>query len=345
MLRSIQMSKTVRKIVKDLVGIRKGERVLIYTDTGQKLSIVELYAAEITALGAEAFIFIMSPRRIQGGTVPDPLAVIFKEVDVVFELTTVFCKHHPSRWESQKKGVRWGGPPELTEEMLIGPSGLDLDFFAFEPMMEKVRQEYERAKTIKFTSVAGTNLTASKEGREARALTGIALKPGSHMGGPDLEISTAPLNGTVNGTIVIDTWIVDIGVLREPVKITIKDGMAVDIQGREEAERLKEMLEAVGDPMAFAVAEMAFALNPLCRLDLVGPRRGTCEVEGIYGSAHIAFGHSPWPDSNLKAPCHVDCLFQKATVQLDGKKILIEGELIEEFKSIVSNWPKGPRHF
>ena len=345
MSRSLQMVKTVRKIVKDLVGVKAGEKVLIYTDTGQKLSIVELYAMEATALGAEVFIFIMAPRRIQGGTVPDPLAVIFKEVDVVFELTTVFCKHHPSRWESQKKGVRWGGPPELTEEMLIGPAGLDLDFFAFEPMMEAVRQEYAKTKTIRFRSAAGTNLTGSKEGREARALTGIALKPGSHMGGPDLEISTAPVEGTVNGTIIIDTWIVDIGVLKEPVKIRIKDGMAVDIQGGEEAERLKEMLEVVGDPMAFAVAEMAFALNPLCRLDLIGPRRGTCEVEGMYGSAHIAFGHSPWPGSSLKAPCHIDCLFRKATVELDGKAIMKGGELIDKFKRLVPEWPKGPRHF
>jgi leucyl aminopeptidase (aminopeptidase T) len=342
---STRMSKTVRKIVKDLVGVKQGEKVLIYTDTGQKQNIVELYAAEATALGAEVFTFIMAPRRIQGGTVPDPLAVIFKEVDVVFELTTVFCKHHPSRWESQKKGVRWGGPPELTEEMLIGPSGLDLDFFAFEPLMLKVREEYQKAKTIKFSTAAGTKLTASKEGREARALTGIALKPGTHMGGPDLEISTAPIEKSVNGVVVVDTWIVDIGVLKEPVKIVIKDGMAVEIQGGEEAERLKEMLDAVGDPMAYAVCEMAFALNPLCRLDLVGVRRGVCEAEGLYGSAHIALGHSPWPDSPLKAPCHIDCVYRNATVELDGKVIMKEGELIEEYKRLFTNWPKGPRHF
>jgi leucyl aminopeptidase (aminopeptidase T) len=339
------MTKKVRKIVKDLVDVKEGEKVLIYTDTGQKYNIVELYANQASALGAEVFIFIMPPRRIQGGTVPDPLAVIFKEVDVVFELTTVFCKHHPSRWESQKKGVRWGGPPELTEEQLIGPGGLDLDFFAFAPMMERVRQEYQKAKTIKFSSAAGTNLTASKEGREARALTGIALKPGSHMGGQDLEISTAPIEGAVNGTVVVDTLIVDIGVPKQPVKITIKDSMAVDIQGGEEAELLREMLEAVGDPLAFAVAEMAFALNPLCRLDLCGIRRGICEAEGIYGTAHIAFGHSPWPDSKYKAPCHIDCVFDKATVELDGKAIMREGELIDEFKQLVSEWPKGPRHF
>ena len=36
----------------------------------------------------------------------------------------------------------------MTEEALIGSSGLDLDFFAFEPMMEKLREEYQKAKII-----------------------------------------------------------------------------------------------------------------------------------------------------------------------------------------------------
>jgi len=345
MLRSIEMVKTVRKIVQDLSGVKEGEKVLIYTDTAQKMSLVELYANEAAALGAEVFIFIMTPRRFQGGYIPNALAVMFNEVDVVFELTTVFCKHHPFRWEAQEKGIRWGGPTELTEEMLIGPSGLDLDFFAFEPMMEKLRQEYEKAKTIRFSSEAGTNLIASKEGREGKALTGIARKPGSHTGGPVLEISATPIEGTVNGTVIIDTFCDDLGVVKTPIKIIIKDGMAVDIQGGEEAKKLKEMLEAVGDPMAFAVAEIAFGVNPLSRLDLVGVRRAANEAHGIYGTAHIGLGHSAWPGSNLKAPCHIDVLFQKATVQLDGKTIMEKGELINEFKRLVPNWPKGPRHW
>ncbi|MGD9240355.1 MAG: aminopeptidase, partial [Desulfobacterales bacterium] len=342
MSKSLAMVRNVRRIVKDLVGVKEGEKVLIYTDTGQKTRIVELYANEVTALGAEPFIFTMLPRRIQGGTVPDPLAVIFKQVDVVFELTTVFCKHHPSRWESQKKGVRWGGPPEMTEEILIGPSGLDLDFFAFEPMMEKLREEYQKAKIIRYRTAAGTDLTASKEGREARALTGIALKPGTHMGAQDLEISTAPVEGTANGKVVVDTWIVDLGVLGQPVTITIKDGIATDIEGGEEARLLKEMLLSVGDPMAFAVCEMAFGCNPLCRLDLVDVRRGVTEAEGIYGTAHIALGHSPWPGSSLRAPCHIDCVYRQATVEFDGKIIMQDGELIDEFKQLVPEWPEGP---
>jgi hypothetical protein len=80
--RSLEMVKNVRRIVQDLVGVKEGEKVLIYTDT------------------------------------------------------------------AQKKGVRWRGPPELTEAALIGPSGLDLDFFAFEPMTEQLREEYQKAKII-----------------------------------------------------------------------------------------------------------------------------------------------------------------------------------------------------
>jgi 2,5-dihydroxypyridine 5,6-dioxygenase len=345
MLRSIAMVKTVRRIVQDLSGVKEGEKVLIYTDTDQKMSLVELYANEAAALGAEVFIFIMTPRRFPGGFIPDALSVVFNEVDVVFELATVFCKHHPFRWEAQKKGVRWGGPPGLTEECLIGPSGLDLDFSAFEPLMEKLRQEYEKAKTIRFSSEAGTNLIASKEGREGKALTGIARKPGSHTGGEDLEVSTAPVDGTANGTVIIDTYCSDIGVVKTPIKIIIKDGRAIDIQGGEEATKLKEMLGAVGNPLVFAVAEMAFGVNPLCRLDLVGVRGNPNEAHGLYGSAHIGLGHSPWPDSNLKAPAHIDVVFQKATVQLDGKTIMEKGELIDEFKRLVPNWPKEPRHW
>ena len=36
MSRSLEMVKNVRRIVQDLVGVKEGEKVLIYTDTAQK---------------------------------------------------------------------------------------------------------------------------------------------------------------------------------------------------------------------------------------------------------------------------------------------------------------------
>ena len=51
------------------------------------------------------------------------------------------------------------------------------------------------------------------------------------------------------------------GVLSEPLTLTIEKGRAVRIDGND-AERIIAALDATADPNAYTLAELAFGLNP-----------------------------------------------------------------------------------
>ena len=52
---------------------------------------------------------------------------------------------------------------------------------------------------------------------------------------PAGEVFVAPLEGTANGTVIVDGSIANIGILEEPITITVKDGFADEIIGEAEA--------------------------------------------------------------------------------------------------------------
>lgn len=328
------MIKGARKIVETDVDIRKDEKVLILTDTAQRFDIVQLFATLASQRGAEVYVAIMTPRRFQGGQPPEALGASMEHVDVILEITSVFVGHSEARFKALKAGARYYCMAEITEEELVGPSGIFADYFALEPMITKLAELETNAKRIQLTTKAGTKLEASIEGRYARALTGIAQKAGIHSGPADLEVSVSPVEKTGNGVVIIDAWVVDIGVVEDPIKVTIRDGVAVAIEGGKEAEKLRNMLQATKNPLSYQLSEIGIGLNPLCRYDLVGVRRGVMEAEGKYGTTHIALGSSPWPESKQRAPLHIDCTYWRPTVRLDGKVVIQEGDVIEEIKSL-----------
>lgn len=334
MWKTLHMIKGVKKIVETDVNVREGEKVLILADTAQRFDIIQLFATVASQRGAEVFIFIMTPREFQGAQPPEAVGAAMEHVDVIFEITSIFVGHSEARFRALKAGARYYCMAEITEEELVGPSGVFADYFALEPMLTKLAELETKAKNIEVTTKAGTSLKASIEGRYARALTGIAHKPGIHSGPADLEVSIAPVEKTGNGVVIIDAWVVDLGVLKNPIEVTIRDGAAVDIQGGKEAEKLVNMLEATRTPLSYQLCEIGIGLNPLCRYDLVGIRRGVMEAEGKYGTSHIALGTSPWPESKQRAPAHIDCVYWKPTVRLDDKVVIEDGEVIEEIKSL-----------
>ncbi|HTU00705.1 MAG TPA: hypothetical protein VMG58_02775, partial [Candidatus Sulfotelmatobacter sp.] len=296
----------VNKLVQHCAAVKKGERALILTDTHFPAQIPRLFAQAVTALGAEPITVEMVTRAHNGEEPPPPIAAAMKEVDVVFELTSVFVHHSQARKEAHQRGTRYLYLGGITEDLLAGPGALEADFEAIAPVVERLAGAISASETIELTAPGGTRFKASVHGREGRALTGLVRTPGSFGAPPDIEAGVIPLEDTAEGTIVADAYAVEIGLLSQPITLAVEKGRVRTIAGGGEAGRLRRLLAAVANPNAYQIAEIGIGLNP--QAEMID---NILSAEGKAGTAHIALGSTPGDrDAGLRpAGIHLDLVF------------------------------------
>src|ERR1035437_1747450 len=111
------------------------------------------------------------------------------------------------------------------------------------------------------------------------------------------------------------------GPLREPVVLHVEDGNVVGIEGAERA-RLTGMLERCADEQMANLAEVSMAFNPagtICEVPM--------ETESARGTAHVALGNSIAYGRQVNAVAHLDCVMRDGPLELDGRAVMIEGDL------------------
>jgi len=313
------MMKGAMKLVEVCAGVKKGENVLIVTDT-KTVRIAEVLAAAAYNKGAEATIMVMTPRKVHSEEPPKTVAAAMKEADVIFSPTTYSISRTRATVEALKSGARMITMPDYTEDMLI-EGGIEADFMALKELAERIVKVYF-GETIKVTGPAGTNLTAVIKGRKPNMETGICHKPGDFGPPPDVEVNVPPVEGTAEGILIVDAAASGMGLVNEPVRVIIKGGFITSIEGGEEAEKLRKMLEAARDPNVYNIAEVGLGLNPKARV--IGR---LLEDEGALGTAHIGVGSSLPLGGKIQAPLHIDLIFRDPTIEIDGRKIVENGEL------------------
>ncbi len=321
-----EIVRGVNTLVQLCAGVKRGERALIVTDTGFPGHLPDVFALTLTTLGAEPILARMLAREHNGAEPPAPIAAAMKEVDVVFELSSVFVHHSQARQEANRKGVRYLYLGGITDDLLAGPGAMAADFEAIAPLVERIARLITTADEIALTAPGGTRFRASLHGREGRALSGLARTPGSFGAPPDIEAGVIPVEGTGDGTIVADAYAVEIGLLSNPIQLDVEKGRVRTIRGAgTEAERLRRLLDSVDNPDAYQIAEIGIGLNPCAEMI-----DNILSAEGKAGTAHIALGSTPGDrDARLtRAGIHLDLVFWHPDIFLDGMPIVRHGDVI-----------------
>lgn len=260
-MQNLMMSRGAHTVIDTCAKVRHGEQVLIVTEFS-KMSLAESLAAAAYAAGAEATIMVMTPRQVNGQEPPANVAAAMKASDVFLCVVNHSITHTSAVKEVIALGRRGLVLTQFEESMLV-QGGITADFPAIAPVCRAMARALAGSKTIRLTSTHGTDLTYSAAGRRGNALHGMVEK-GEFSTIPTIEANVSPLEGTAQGVIVADASIpyLGIGILREPVRCVVRDGMIRSIEGGEQAMRLKADLLARNDPQVFNVAEMGVGLNP-----------------------------------------------------------------------------------
>lgn len=325
-MKEIIAMRGARVIVETCASIKGKEKVLIVADFETENS-AQTIAKVAYALGAEVTMGIMSPREMDGYEPTESIAAAMVNADVILTMVSKSLAHTKATERALAEGARLLSLTAISEE-LIASEAFEADFKKQRPICEKVAQLFTEAKEVRISTPAGTNLRVSAEGRKGNAHSCIVDSRGQFSAAPNIEASFSPVEGTMEGVIVADGSIpyFGIGLLSAPITFTVQKGRVVGVEGGRQAEKVRDLWEEQRDPNVYNIAQVSVGLNP--RIKAVIGRLGCNYDEGAFGTVHIGIGTSANIGGEVRAPIHFDVLMNKPTMELDGKTLLKDGELM-----------------
>lgn len=311
----------VDNVLDRCLGVRRGEEVVIITDTGSDPDVVELLSAGISARGAVSVVTAMPSPRLPGSEPPDVVAAALQSAGAAIELTSLFIGSSRARQQASATGTRYLAMPGVVFDTFRDGGPLTVDFDDLRATASAVGAAWDVGRTFRLSTPGGTDLVGSIDGRPGRVLDGIARSDGDYMAPPDIEAGTAPVEGTSRGVVVIDADLLFMGTgpLEDRVVIHIDRGELAGIEGPE-AHRLIDMIERCDDDRMVNLAEVSMGLNPLGSVCSV-----PMETESALGTAHVAFGNSIAYGGIVDAVAHLDCVMRDATLEIDGAPVIRSG--------------------
>ena len=240
------------------------------------------------------------------------------EADVVLAPTIQSISHTAARKKASEAGVRIGSLPGVTEDMLTRLMTSDLS--------EVRRRGWALSGILnggaeaRITCRHGSDLRIGLEDRLSIVDAGELGSRGAFGNLPCGEAFIAPVEGTAEGTLVVDGSIAEIGLLDTPTSLTVRGGHLTDTTGSD-GSALLEMLSAHGED-GTNVAELGIGTNEEAMLT-----GNILEDENIFAPADVAFGASA-RSAAMSSPRRPRLRRLEPTVEIDGETIDSGGDLL-----------------
>ncbi|MAG08428.1 leucyl aminopeptidase [Candidatus Woesearchaeota archaeon] len=311
-------------VIKDCMNTQPDERVLIIIDKN-KLNIGKALLQEAEKTTKHARLTEIPVMKYNGQEPPKDVAKEMLNSDVILMATSKSLSHTEARRKASEKGARIASMPGITEDIM--KRTLAVDYSKITERTNKIAAElnkaYETKDWVKITTKQGTNIKMKVSRRIKHIDENRYHKKGKWGNLPDGEAYFAPLEGSSKGVFIVDASMAGIGKLKEPVKIEVREGYATKIEGKEEAEKLKRLLQSFNDKSVYNIAELGIGTNDKAIITGI-----VLEDEKVLGTAHIAFGNNVSYGGSVNAPCHLDGVFFKPTIVVGNKKIMEDGKLL-----------------
>ncbi|MCK5547918.1 MAG: aminopeptidase, partial [Thermoplasmata archaeon] len=254
----MDMKEGANMVVRTCLDVQEDEEVLIITDNEKHDFANEFFKAAVEADARP--LLIKANVTYEGQEPPASLAHLMSVVDVIIMVTKHSMSHTRARRNANKAGARVASLPDLREEILSG-GGLTADFYEIEKLMRKVFRRIRGGKKITVSTPLGTNLAMSIKGRKwVTEDIGLCHGKGGFTTLPAGEIFIAPVEHTADGTLMIDGSF--LGPLEEPAKVVLKEGIATQVVGANNA--IAEMNK--GGREGRLVAKFGMGLNPKSKI-------------------------------------------------------------------------------
>jgi len=312
------LSKAARNALKHCFNLQSQETVLVITDEPLR-KIGYCFFEEAKRISKNTTLIEIIPRERNGDEPPAQIARMMKEFQVLIIPTSKSMSHTQARREASTAGARCATLPGITFDTM--KRTLNANYEKIARRSKKVAERLQGARAARVTSPAGTDITMSIEGRKCEPDTGLIHNSGDFSNLPAGEAYLAPLEGTAQGTLVIDGSMAAIGKLKKPIIMKVNSGFVQEIRGGAEAKKLKALLDSAGE-LAYNIAELGIGTNDKARL--VG---SVLEDEKVMGTVHMALGDNMSMGGKISVRSHLDGIILKPTLIIDGVTLMKDGIL------------------
>lgn len=315
-------SEAVRIVLRVCMGLKKGESLLVVFDQNKK-KIASLFFSEGKKITSKAKKIEAPVAEVNSQEPPKYITEEILKYDVVVIATTKSMSHTLARKTACEKGARIASMPGITEEMM--QRAIAVDYEALFRRTKKLREQIGKAKTVRVTTKRGTDISFGVAKDRLHGGSGFYTKKSRWGNLPIGEMCLSPLEGTSNGVFIVDASMAgtrDVKI-KTPIKITVKNGIAVKMEGGKEAEELKQVLKNVKDKNVYNIAELGIGTNDKAKIT-----GKVLEDEKVLGTAHIALGDNFSLGGKVKAGAHLDGVFLKPTIYAGSKKIMENGIIL-----------------
>ena len=287
--RVIDAIKTADMIVRELLAIQEEEEVVLVADPETDMEMVWAISGISQAVGAECTIALMPSRPVEESLkMTKFIDRGLETADVMIGMTKASgaaCWSPTVSRLRREKRLRFFSMV-LRDLDIWTKGGATANYHEILEAGKRLQAAWSTGSDIHLTSKKGTDLTAKIDGAPPFIEAGFANQPGLTAAFSDGEVSQGPVEGSANGVVVVDGPIAHVGLPATPIRLEIKGGKVVRIEGDEKgARQLRDIIENVKDADNFA--EIGIGLNPKCR-----PNGDFEEEKKRLGNVHIAIGRN-----------------------------------------------------
>jgi leucyl aminopeptidase (aminopeptidase T) len=355
-----KLLKTAEVAVNDVLGVKNDERVLIITNPVRDVYRISqaLYLASHNA-GASPTLMVQPKKTTFDFAEHEVINAIKSQPDIVISMSAERLGKDREGLVNPYKGldgktythifsyllrgvkkIRAFWSPTVTVDMFTRT--VPLDYPALQKIVAKVAKIMRNSAKIRVKTTLGTDITFGTKGRKPMTDDGDFKTPGKGGNLPCGEVFISPALGTANGTIVFDGSLTleKTLIIKEPVKVTVKEGFVTEINGGREARKLEAYIrKAEKKPLKMAkkgelpkdkaeeytknarnIGEFGIGLNP--KAMIIG---NVLEDEKVLGTVHLAIGSNY--DQDALALIHSDGIVKNPTVTVNGKPLMKKGKL------------------
>lgn len=314
--------------IRTLMRPEPGDPLLIIADTSNDLVLAEACLSAAIRAGADAQLLIKQRYARGTASLPGPIisnAILSSKLILALAGGVVRA---PATIEARSKGARLLSTNVEGIEDYVVRALLDIDYHAMIRNAERIATLWDETTTCRVTSPQGTDITFDHTGRRSIVGDGALSEDGEVDFFPGAQVSIAPVEETINGTIVIDASDSAQGVVVNPYSFTLENGVITAVEGGKEAAVMRTWLETRNDPVIYKLCHFSIGLNHQAGIsgNMIEDERMLAAVDFGFGYQDPKFGGTVG-----LSPFHMDIMLATPTIFLDGKEMSGGGKLNPDF--------------
>ncbi len=323
----IELGRAAYKVATKLACIKSNERVLVLADTLSDMDVVWSIASAAYNITSEVAVVVYEARKEVDMEPPEQVAAAMRESNVIISLPLMYILHTNAYNKAMESGARILELTGMDSDMMVRLIGR-VDYNLMCLLGDKIVDILKKGRVFEVSTPLGTKLRFENDpNRPIFHNDGILDKPGIYkpLGG---QISWAPIEDSINGVIVANGFIWppnEVGVLNNPVRLTIREGRITRIEGGAEARIFEKWLMSLNDEKMYYIAHVSLGFHPEAKL-----RGIPLEDERVYGCIEFGFGSQSkkFKGKIGSAKAHTDLNALNATIKVDEEILLRNGRYI-----------------